>query len=502
MALNYVQLTLDIFDGSGGIPQAGTVTFTPSAVLSDTTDHQAVQQGPVQAVFNGTAAPVVRLLATDNAVLTPSGWGWTVTFSGMRSSYGIAYNPVPFSFFLPFSAGASQFFSSQQPVVAVATLAGVTPLTAFGQQQLFTQRSGPLTPFIAALANRQFARCNIVCVGDSITEGQHAQLPPYGFLNRWVSQLPKLLRQRFPVPLQGGGGRGFMGIVSTGETSFSWPVTLAGSPPNVANAGPKGQGIQFNTTGQTATFSMVGDAADIMWMQVFSGGTVSWAVDGGTPTNIPTAGGSTADGQLTRISLGAPGPHNLVLAWVSGASNFDGVVEYYGDASAGISVHDAGHFGAQTSSWVTYTASGTARAIAALAPALIIITLGVNDQFSGVTPAVFGQNLQTIISQLKAQLTAPFPSFVLQMLPPRAGQAGFTFPWSQYVAQAWGIAASDTSGPAGQSLVTVLDYTMGPRLPGADVDVYGIWQAGDNVHPSDKGHQAIADALCQFLTQG
>jgi hypothetical protein len=35
MALQYVTLTLDLFDGAGNFPAAGTASFTPSAVLTD-----------------------------------------------------------------------------------------------------------------------------------------------------------------------------------------------------------------------------------------------------------------------------------------------------------------------------------------------------------------------------------------------------------------------------------------------------------------------------------
>ena len=37
-------------------------------------------------------------------------------------------------------------------------------------------------------------------------------------------------------------------------------------------------------------------------------------------------------------------------------------------------------------------------------------------------------------------------------------------------------------------------------MPGADTDVYGFCQAGDLVHPSNKGHQRIGDCLTEFLT--
>jgi lysophospholipase L1-like esterase len=368
-----------------------------------------------------------------------------------------------------------------------------------------------LTPWFAALANRQFARCNVVCLGDSITEGQHAVGPPgTGFENRWLARLRDMLRQAFPTPgtLGTGGGRGYIGSVGTGETSFTWPTTITGTPGAVGFS-PKGAGQQLNATGQAISFPLTGDSADIMWAQTAGGGTFNWQVDGGATTNIVTNGGSSVDGKISHISLGTAGAHTLALNWVSGNSDVDGVVEYNGDFASGIQVHDAGHFGWTTANWLTAITGGAnsaTAAIAALNPALVIITLGVNDQFNNVVPATFAANIQTIITNLKAQLTSPYPAFVVHMLPPRSNQGTYTYAWPLYVQQCWGIASADTSGPAGvnglaTSIVQVMDYTQGPRIAGSDQDVYGIWQSADLVHPSNKGHQMIADYMTWFLQQ-
>jgi len=374
------------------------------------------------------------------------------------------------------------------------------PLVAFTGQQ-----SQALTPLFAGLAGRLSARCNIVCLGDSITEGVHADGPPSsGFENRWLARLRDLLRSRFPTQGLAGSGRGFIGVAGTGGRAFAWPAA-ASTPLTTGNwAGPKAKFLQLAGSGQSITFKLVGDSADIMWTQIPYGGSFSWAVDGGSATKVSTNGGSMVDGKLTHISLGSAGPHTLVLAWVSGQCNIDGVIEYDGDYRAGIQVHDAGHYGWQSSTWLGPlnggAANGCAAAIAALSPSALIITLGVNDQYLGVVPATFQSNLQTIISDLKARLASPYPTFLVNMLPPRYGQAGFTYPWSQYIAAAQNVAAADTSGPGGTSVVAVMDFTAAPSMPGADTDVYGFWQSGDPVHPSNKGHQRIADVLAEFLT--
>lgn len=371
--------------------------------------------------------------------------------------------------------------------------------SAYSQQQLAAQRASALTPWMSGLANRHYARCNIVCVGDSITEGQGADTAD----RRWIARLRDNVRTRFQTTGLSGGGRGFLGAANSGEVSFTWPATTTGSPTPASTLGPKSQFMQLNGSGQTISYALTGTSADIMWTQVPFGGTFSWAVDGGSATNVSTNGGSIVDGRLTHISLGASGAHTLTLAWVSGSSNIDGVIEFNNDYTSGIQVHDAGHYGWQTSNWASVTTSttaGPAAAIAALSPAAIIISLGVNDQFAGVTPQAFSTNLTTIISQLRAALPDPKPSIILCMYPPRTGQSGYTFPWSQYVDAAWALASADTGGPGGTSLVSVMDFTAGNRMPGADSDSYSLWPAGDLVHPSNKGHSFIADQLTSFLT--
>ncbi|HEX9033911.1 MAG TPA: GDSL-type esterase/lipase family protein [Streptosporangiaceae bacterium] len=381
--------------------------------------------------------------------------------------------------------------SSQNPAAAVP---------------IASQQSRSLSPWFAGLSNRLSATCSVVCLGDSITEGVHASGPPStGFENRWLARLRDVLRSRYPTQGLTGGGRGFIGATSSGEGSFAWPAALAGSPITAATGGPKAKFVQLGGAGQSITFALAGDSADIMWMQAAFGGTFSWAVDGGTATRVSTNGSSTVDGRITHIPLGSPGPHTLVLSWVSGNGNIDGVVEYNGDYGRGISVHDAGHYGWQTSSWVNAlnngAVSGPAAAIAALSPSAIIITLGSNDQYTGVDPATFQSRLQAIIASLRARLANPYPAIVLNMLPARVSQSGYTFPWSQYVAAAYNVAAADTAGPGGMSVVSVMDFTVIPAMPGADTDAYGFWQSGDLVHPSNRGHQMIADCLTAFLSE-
>lgn len=122
MALNYVTLTVDVFDGQGNYPTSGTATFTPSAALTDTTNHEYVAQIPVVASFKASGLPAARLLATDNGTVAPSGWGWAVTFAGFTGA------PAGWSFFLPFSGGASQNLADIAPTSSTVSMAAYLPI--------------------------------------------------------------------------------------------------------------------------------------------------------------------------------------------------------------------------------------------------------------------------------------------------------------------------------------------------------------------------------------
>ena len=153
MALNYVPLVLDLYDGSGATIQTGTIRLAPSALLADPTDHEDIPQSPVQVVLSPalTLPVTVTLLATDNANITPSGWAWTVTFLGVPGS------PAPFSFTLPYNSGATQYLSGVQQVSSPATMQAYlllpTGTPVIGDVPTVTQASPLAMDWAAPLVN-------------------------------------------------------------------------------------------------------------------------------------------------------------------------------------------------------------------------------------------------------------------------------------------------------------------------------------------------------------
>jgi len=134
MTLNYVSLLLDWPD-DGPAGGRGTVTFAPSAVLTDETGAVVGQQ-PVVAALRPDGMAVVRLLATDSPGLRPAGWTWSARFDGPAGA-------GPLSFALPLAAGPSQRLSDlvssagrggrsrTRRAVLAATAAGLGGIAAY-----------------------------------------------------------------------------------------------------------------------------------------------------------------------------------------------------------------------------------------------------------------------------------------------------------------------------------------------------------------------------------
>ena len=80
----------------------GTVTFAPSAALTDASGQEILSRQPIVVPLDQDETPVVSLLATDNPGVRPARWTWSVKFTGT------ALPLAPFSFALPYSDGETQ----------------------------------------------------------------------------------------------------------------------------------------------------------------------------------------------------------------------------------------------------------------------------------------------------------------------------------------------------------------------------------------------------------
>lgn len=377
--------------------------------------------------------------------------------------------------------------------------ASTPPAVAY--QQGAAGHSQKLQGWFAALAGRQTQRANIALIGDSITGGQGAT----SFPATWAQLLPVQLRGRFPTPGLTTGGRGFLPplIPPTNPTTFTPPyVTVTGATAaQMASGSLYGFGPNLVSwdlsiqSGVTLTYSLTGDNADIIWIGASGNGTFSWKVDAGTATNVSTNVTFTGNQSVTSVSLGAAGAHTLTITFVSGSHTYvTGVVEYNTDKAAGIQVHDLGFSGATSFLWTPASgATSQAAGMIPLAPGLIMIELGVNDTASGITPAAWAGNVSAVIGAARAALTPPVPPVLLLMTynAQADGPTSLTL-WQKFVSAAYQLAAADTA-------IDVLDLSNFRMPPTNAAVTWGLY-AGDQIHPSNAGHQAIADALVSFLS--
>jgi hypothetical protein len=109
VSLEVVTLTGHFTNGTGQ-PVTGSVTFIPSAQLTDMTDAEIVVPSVVTVDLNSLGQFSASLYSTDSSNLTPAGWTWQIT----QNITGLP--PYTWNFFLPYGGGATQDISSLTPV--------------------------------------------------------------------------------------------------------------------------------------------------------------------------------------------------------------------------------------------------------------------------------------------------------------------------------------------------------------------------------------------------
>jgi lysophospholipase L1-like esterase len=343
----------------------------------------------------------------------------------------------------------------------------------------------PLLSWHAALANRRYAPAVIAVLGSSSSESVGATELGRGY----APVLVQNLRTMFPVAGAAGGDN----YVAAWGTPRWWPVVSDGGGARLKTAGWGLKAVEMTGSGQTLTYTFTGTSVQV-WYSVSAGGAFSVAVDGVT-TAAPVGAGAPAgqDARWASAEL-SPGRHTIVVTCLSAGARIHGFATFDGDADRGIHLYNGGH-GGRTSGDFASGSQAWAPRLRTVQPHLVILQLGVNDWRSGVPAAVMKENLQSIISVVRAH-TATDPSFVVYGPPrvsaDRRGQdfAEFTAAWQE-------VAAEDTGGPGGGSGVAYFDLAARQVSPSSDNSL-GLY-CDDLVHMSDKGAAFTADALAAFL---
>lgn len=344
----------------------------------------------------------------------------------------------------------------------------------------------------AALANRHYAKTNVICMGASETEGWNG---PPDFTQCWAAMLAKQLQaDRL-------GGLGFIHPVPYFTTPSWWPCVTTGAHGPLYDYGPNHQchwlGPDSGAGVGQMVWTVTGTSVDVIWISTpSSSGSFSWSVDGGTASTVSTSGSATnVYGKRTRINFAAAGTHTVTLTYVAGSGPpvyFEGIRVYNGDETTGITVDRVGANGWSTSQWIAsaYGSSpqGWAQSVAALQPHLIILTQGVNDLVQGRTTAQFQADLATLITNIRDACTDPDPSILLIAY---WTPTGHDTDWPPYIDVLRRTADAD---PA----IGFLDLTQ--LFPsGTDTS---LALTTDGTHPNQKGCAALADTVAGFLLGG
>lgn len=377
------------------------------------------------------------------------------------------------------------------PVSHTAGYTVVNTVTSGALMKLSVTPSQALRRWSAALAGAATTPVDILCIGDSITEGANSTT----LATRWTDQMREQLRALIPVPGVSGG----LNYLPVRYVTTTFPASMAVSgAPAQSSYGLGARSYDLTTTTPVLTATVTGTGFRVYYVRSATVGVASYSIDGATAVTFTTSTGNLGriDTQASTaiIPFATRGTHTVALKYVSGGTaTFEGLVVYDGDETKGVRVWEGGYYGLSTSNIVTNIALGLYGfddRITAIQPAAVVIQFGTNDcatTAGNLSSATYKTNMLSIIAHVKSACTIA-PSIVLMAM--YRPNVTFVEPWGNYVQVLYDIAAADPTN------VCVLDLT--PRFPPVSGDVLGLYS--DAIHPSDTGQTSIGATVANFLT--
>lgn len=355
----------------------------------------------------------------------------------------------------------------------------------------------------SGLGNREYAQANLVFWGTSMTEGGP------GIANgaysgnryrRWLDKLAVNLRERLPLSNSITGSTGyipaFYKTFNAGGTSNAVAggviapdgVTYSSTALVGYGSGLGSRSIGLTTAGDWIQFTFTGDAFDLFLSTHTSASTVcSVSIDGGVATNH-TLPAQTLKSEKYSVTGLAVASHTVKVSWVStGPVCVDGLMPYNGDSAKGIQVWDAGKGSAKITDVGTTSGFRGFQQMGLLSPLLVGVEWGYNEYFGNIPSATFQANLQSFVSACISNAANAVYMFFIWPEPYKAGSGE---PYSNYTSAIRTVAANTSNS-------VVVDFSQ--KLPANVNNTYGLFYT-DNVHPSDKGSQYIADELASIIT--
>lgn len=330
----------------------------------------------------------------------------------------------------------------------------------------------------------------IMCIGDSTVRGINTTevvTRTNMHLFSWPYWLARHLQSNgIPATADsfwGAGGSSFSS--SPPITSLDSRLTRSGSGIGFSESSLGGQALSGSASG-SVTFTPLGqcDTVEIHWIRNTGLGTFSYSIDGGTATNVATAGASSM--QKTTVYLGSLTNHSITIAWVSGTWYVRGLDCYDSTSSPRqISVWNMGMSGNTSASMI---GSGNPWSpnnfVTWLDPDLVIIEGGViNDWRTSVASATSKANIEMIATNaaVGASVVMLTPAF-------DSGSGGLTADQNTYVQNMLDIA--DTYGYG------IINWRLSIGSSAISVAAGLI---DDSVHPTSAGNSDIAYSILKIL---
>lgn len=378
-----------------------------------------------------------------------------------------------------------------------AALRGVGLTGAYRPQaQAYNLTASSMRLWRAALARQRNgeARAKLFCAGDSTTLGIGLTGAATNYyIKSYPARLYTLLQNQWGTVRRGPSWANATEDTARVTKGSGWSVTStrAGGGPNIAN-GLGGGGMYRAGTGATGSLDFAPgatcDTFDIYYLSGSGNGTFSWAIDGGTATNVVASGGSQTVSVLTVSTTS--GTHTLNLRQVSGAANIIGMGARLSTDAGGIEFTWQGVSSTTTDYWGNGGVNpfGSQAALAAYRPDLLVLGLGLNDSHSVLAgnSATYKTNLAYIAAQQRAN----------------SGDVLIVLPWKSDAVNQLDFAPFRQAAyeVADSADVALLD--LGDRWPSvpdtAVAEPYALMNS-DHIHGTERGYwdmaQAVRDAL-------
>lgn len=353
---------------------------------------------------------------------------------------------------------------------------------------VYNYRPGQLARTRIALANVRagVADARIACIGDSTTRGTRSGGGTAQFVTGYPVRLAELLAATgLAVSTDNLWGQLASGSLATSDSRVAITGTLGNSGATL------GGRLFVQTAASSLTFSgrEQSSTLTLTYVQNTSTGTFSWQLDGGTATNVATAGAKA----ILRVTIPATlGLHNLRINWVSGSVNWLGM-EMHDASRTKVRVWNMGWPSSQASGNWNVNSPNAWEPISAIGdplfrPHCTIIDLGQNDlnATTPVTPAALRAALQSLIA------AALVHGDVLLMTPAPSASS-----WDTANLQA---AYRDVYYALADANDLVLIDNHVRTGPFAAALAAGFYDAGAEVHMSAAGYVEKASAAARLLT--